>query len=208
MSELILYTSDDGLTRLDRRVEGENVWLTQLEIAELFQTTKQNVSMHAKNIFEDGELSPEATVKDSLTVRNEGNRQVQRRIQLYNLDLILAIGYRVRSSRGTQFRQWATTHLREYPVKGVAMDDERLKAGGTMLIEQYFEELLWCACEGRDNYERRLSTLDSSFNPQSTRPRRARLCASTKSAFHALFQSTRPRRARPPNHKALNENRI
>ena len=90
MSEIVLYTSDDGRTRLDLRVEGQTVWLTQLEIAELFQTTKQNVSLHAKNIFEDGELSPEATVKESLTVQAEGKRKVQRTIQHYNLDLMLA----------------------------------------------------------------------------------------------------------------------
>jgi hypothetical protein len=139
MSELVLYTSDDGRTRLDLRIDGQTVWLTQLEIAELFQTTKQNVSLHAKNIFEDGELSPEATVKDSLTVQIEGKRNVQRTIQLYNLDLILAIGYRVRSPRGVQFRQWASTHLKEYLVKGFVMDDVRLKNPGGW---DYFDELL------------------------------------------------------------------
>lgn len=139
MSNLILYTSDDGRTRLDLRVEGETVWLSQLEIAELFQTTKQNISLHANNIFEDGELSPEATVKESLTVQTEGNREVKRDIRLYNLDLILAIGYRVRSPRGVQFRQWASTHLKEYLVKGFVMDDERLKSPGGW---DYFDELL------------------------------------------------------------------
>lgn len=139
MNKLLLYTSDDGRTRLDLRVDGQTVWLTQLEIAELIQTTKQNVSLHAKNIFNDGELTPEATVKESLTVRNEGKRAVQRTIQLYNLDLILAIGYRVRSPRGVQFRQWATTHLKEYLVKGFVMDDERLKNPGGW---DYFDELL------------------------------------------------------------------
>jgi hypothetical protein len=139
MSELVLYTSDDGRTRLDLRIDGQTVWLTQLEIAELFQTTKQNVSLHAKNIFGDGELSPEATVKESLTVQIEGKREVQRTIQLYNLDLILAIGYRVRSPRGVQFRQWASTHLKEYLVKGFVMDDERLKNPGGW---DYFDELL------------------------------------------------------------------
>ena len=139
MSELVLYTSDDGRTRLDLRIEGQTVWLSQLEIAELFQTTKQNVSLHAKNIFEDGELRPEATVKESLTVQTEGKREVQRTIQLYNLDLILAIGYRVRSPRGVQFRQWASSHLKEYLVKGFVMDDERLKNPGGL---DYFDELL------------------------------------------------------------------
>jgi len=139
MNDLVLYTSDDGLTRLDLRVDGPTVWLSQLEIADLFQTTKQNVSLHAKNIFEDRELSPEATVKESLTVQTEGKREVQRTIQIYNLDLILAIGYRVRSPRGVQFRQWASTHLKEYLVKGFVIDDQRLKNPGGW---DYFDELL------------------------------------------------------------------
>ncbi len=139
MSELILYTSKDGRTRLDLRIEGQTVWLTQLEIAELFQTSKQNISLHANNIFEEGELKTEATVKDSLTVQTEGKREVKRKISYYNLDLILAIGYRVRSSRGIQFRQWASRHLKEYLVKGFIMDDERLKNPKGW---DYFDELL------------------------------------------------------------------
>ncbi len=136
MSDLILYTSEDGKTRIDLRVEGQTVWLTQLEIAELFQTTKQNVSLHAKNIFVEGELLEKSVVKESLTTATDKKRY---KTKLYNLDLILAIGYRVRSSRGTQFRQWATTHLREYLVKGFVMDDERLKNPGGW---DYFDELL------------------------------------------------------------------
>lgn len=139
MNDLILYTSDDGQTRLNLRVEADTVWLSQLEIAELFQTTKQNISLHAKNIFEDNELSEEATVKESLTVQAEGGRQVRRRIAHYNLDLILAIGYRVRSPRGVQFRRWASTHLKEFLIKGFVMDDERLKDPGGW---DYFDELL------------------------------------------------------------------
>ena len=136
MSQLILYTSNDGRTRLDLRVDGQTVWLTQLEIAELFQTSKQNVSLHARNILADGELDAESVVKESLTTASDGKRYKTR---LYNLDLILAIGYRVRSPRGTQFRQWATTHLKEYIVKGFVMDDERLKNPGGW---DYFDELL------------------------------------------------------------------
>ena len=139
MSDLILYTSEDGVTRLDLRVQGGTVWLTQLEIAELFQTTKNNISLHTKNVFSEGELAAEATVKESLTVQKEGNREVKRKITFYNLDLILAIGYRVRSPRGTQFRQWATANLREYLVKGFVMDDERLKNPGDW---DHFDELL------------------------------------------------------------------
>lgn len=136
MSDLILYTSTDGRTRLDLRAEGQTVWLTQLEIAELFQTTKQNVSLHAKNILDDGELSAGSVVKESLTTAADGKRY---KTLLYNLDLILAIGYRVRSPRGTEFRQWATAHLREFLVKGFVMDDERLKNPRGW---DYFDELL------------------------------------------------------------------
>ena len=139
MRELILYTSDDGKTRLNLRTDADTLWLTQLEIAELFQTTKQNVSLHAKNIFEDGELPAEATVKESLTVQIEGGREVKRPLTHYNLDLILAIGYRVRSPRGVQFRQWATTHLKEFLHKGFVLDDERLKNPDGW---DYFDELL------------------------------------------------------------------
>lgn len=136
MSELILYTSEDGTIRLDLRIDGQTVWLTQLEIAELFQTTKQNISIHAKNIFKEGELAEHAVVKESLTTAADSKRY---KVKHYNLDLILAIGYRVRSPRGTQFRQWATTHLRDYLVKGFVMNDQRLKNPGGW---DYFDELL------------------------------------------------------------------
>lgn len=139
MSDLILYSAEDGQTRLYLRVEGHSVWLSQLEIAELFQTTKQNVSLHARNIFQDGELSPEATVKESLTVQVEGQRQVKRKLTQYNLELILAIGYRVRSPRGVQFRQWASTHLKEFLLKGFVLDDQRLKDPDGW---DHFDELL------------------------------------------------------------------
>lgn len=136
MSELILYTSDDGQTRLHLRLEADTIWLSQLEIAELFQTSKQNVSLHAKNIFDDNELRQDSVVKVSLTTAADGKNY---RTKLYNLDLILAIGYRVRSPRGVQFRQWASTHLKEFLRKGFVMDDERLKNPGGW---DYFDELL------------------------------------------------------------------
>jgi len=139
MAELILYTSNDGETRLDLRIQEGSVWLHQLEIAELFQTTKQNVSLHAGNILDEGELEAPATVKESLTVQQEGARQVKRKRIFYNLEMILAIGYRIRSARGTQFRRWATRHLQEYLVKGFVMDDERLKNPGGW---DHFDELL------------------------------------------------------------------
>ena len=139
MSDVILYTTDDGKTQIDLRLQDGTVWLSQLQIAELFQTSKHNVSIHTKNIFEDGELNKAATVKESLTVQTEGAREVQRTIELYNLDLILAVGYRVRSARGVEFRRYASTVLKEYLEKGFAMNDERLKnlGGGN-----YWKELL------------------------------------------------------------------
>ncbi len=127
MNDLILYTTEDGRSQIKLRGENQTVWLTQLEMAELFDATKQNISLHLKNLFEDGELDAAATVKESLTVQTEGSREVQRKITLYNLDAILAVGYRVRSPRGVQFRRWASTILKEYLLKGFAMDDERLK---------------------------------------------------------------------------------
>lgn len=138
--EVVIYRTEDGQAQVQFRALGGTVWLNQLEIAELFATTKQNVSLHVKNILAEQELSAEATVKESLTVQAEGQRRVQRRTQLYSLPMILAVGLRVRSVRGTQFRQWATAHLAEYLVKGFVMDDERLKNPGGGW--DYFDELL------------------------------------------------------------------
>jgi hypothetical protein len=139
-SELILYRTEDGRNRILVRFEGETVWLTQAMMAELFQTSPQNITIHIKSIYEEGELPEAATCKDYLQVRTEGKRSIQRLLKHYNLDMILAVGYRVRSPRGTQFRQWATEHLHEYLVKGFTMDDERLKGGGGLV--DYFDELL------------------------------------------------------------------
>jgi hypothetical protein len=137
-NELVIYRTEDGKTEIQLKASDGTVWLTQLELAELFQTSKQNISLHIKNIMAEGELgSP--TVKEYLTVQTEGMREVKRTVQLYSLDMILAVGYRVSSSRGTQFRQWATAHLSEYLVKGFVMDDERLKNPGGW---DYFDELL------------------------------------------------------------------
>jgi hypothetical protein len=137
--ELLIYQTEDGQTRIQVRVEHETVWLTQKQMTELFQTTKQNISLHIQNVFEEGELQAAATVKEYLTVQTEGDRQVERLVEHYNLDVIISVGYRVKSLRGTQFRIWATQRLREYIVKGFTMDDERLKqAGGG----NYFDELL------------------------------------------------------------------
>jgi hypothetical protein len=137
MTPLILYTSEDGKSQIQLRADGQTVWLTQLEMAELFSATKQNISLHLKNIFADGELNEGSVVKDALTTAADGKRYSTR---LYNLDAILAVGYRVRSPRGVQFRRWASTVLKEYLLKGFAMDDERLKNPDGR--PDYFDEML------------------------------------------------------------------
>ena len=137
MTQLILYTTEDGQNRIQLRAEGQTVWLTQLEMAELFSATKQNISLHLKNLFEEGELDEQSVVKKSLTTAADGKYY---RTRLYNLDAILAVGYRVRSPRGTQFRRWATTVLSEYLRKGFVMDDERLKNPDGR--PDYFDEML------------------------------------------------------------------
>ena len=141
-SELILYQTEDGRTRIQCRFENDTLWLTQAQIAELFQTTPQNVTLHLKAIFEEGELTEAATCKDYLQVRREGAREVARQLRHYRLEVILAVGFRVRSPRGTQFRQWALGRLHEYLVKGFTMDDERLKNPLGKGQKDYFDELL------------------------------------------------------------------
>ena len=137
-NNIILYQDENGLTRVDVRFAHEDVWLNQEQLAEIYCTTQQNISLHIRNIYADGELSQEATHKKFLLVRQEGSRQVNRDIDHYNLDVIIALGYRVQSQVATRFRQWATRLLHEYVVKGFTMDDERLKQGGG----RYFRELL------------------------------------------------------------------
>ncbi|MEK7810771.1 MAG: RhuM family protein, partial [Pseudomonadota bacterium] len=137
--QFLAYQAEDGKLKIDVRFEGETVWLTQQHMAELFQTTKQNISLHIQNIYEEQELEREATVKESLTVRQEGSRSVRRQVELYNLDAIISVGYRVKSVVATRFRIWATQRLREYIVKGFVLDDERLKNPDQPF--DYFEEL-------------------------------------------------------------------
>lgn len=137
-SEILIYQTPDGNTKVDVRVEGETVWLTQNQLADLFQTTKQNISLHINNVFEEGELEEKATVKEYLTVQTEGKRQVKRSVLHYNLDVIISVGYRVKSHVGTHFRIWATQRLKEYIIKGFVLDDERLKQARN----NYFDELL------------------------------------------------------------------
>jgi len=142
--EFLLYQTEDGQVRLDVRLQDETVWLTQPLMAELFQTTQQNISQHIRNIFEEGELTQEATHKKFLSVRQEGNRAVRRELDYYNLDMIISVGYRVKSLIATRFRIWATQRLKEYIVKGFVMDDERLKNPPVKgsAVPDYFDEML------------------------------------------------------------------
>jgi len=139
-SQIIIYQTATGQTKIDVRLENETVWLTQQLMAELFQTSKQNISHHISGILGEGELQAEATVKEYLTVRREGNREVKRSLDYYNLDMIISVGYRVKSFVATKFRIWATQRLQEYMIKGFVLDDERLK--NPDIPFDYFNELL------------------------------------------------------------------
>ena len=139
LGQMLLYQTPDGVSQIEVHLQGETVWLNLDQMAELFQRNKSTISRHIKNVFEEGELKPESTVAFFATVQNEGDREVERDIAFYNLDMIISVGYRVHSYRGVQFRMWATNVLKEYLVKGFAMNDELLKrAGGG----NYFDELL------------------------------------------------------------------
>lgn len=141
-ASIVLYQTEDGRTRIQCRFENRTLWLTQIQIADLFQTSVPNINIHLKAIYDEDELSSEATIKSYLIVQTEGKRQVSRPILHYSLPAILAVGYRVRSPRGTQFRQWATERLSEYLLKGFVMDDERLKNPPGPGVPDYFDELL------------------------------------------------------------------
>ena len=138
-NSILIYTTPDGKKKLEVNLKDETLWLSLDQIAELFQRNKSTISRHIKNIFEEGELNQEATVAKFATVQKEGDRKVERNIDYYNLDMIISVGYRVNSLQGTHFRIWATQVLKEYMIKGFAMDDERLKRSGG---GNYFDELL------------------------------------------------------------------
>lgn len=139
-SQIVIYQTENGDTKLDVRLENESVWLTQRSMAELFQTTPQNITLHLGNIFAEDELSEDATCKEFLQVQVEGRREIRRNQKFYNLDAIISVGYRIKSHVATRFRQWATQRIREYIVKGFVLDDERLKNPDQPF--DYFDELL------------------------------------------------------------------
>ena len=138
-NNIVIYQLEDGKTKIDVKLDGETVWLSQQQMAELYDTTKQNISLHIKNIFDEEELDEDSTVKEFLTVQQEGNRSVERKVKYYNLDMIISLGYRIKSKIATNFRKWATERLKEYMIKGFTMDDERLKGNGG---GNYWKELL------------------------------------------------------------------
>ena len=137
-SEILIYQNSEGSIKIDVRLEEESVWLTQAQLCELFQKSKATISEHIKNVFEEGELDASATVRNFRTVQTEGKREVERAIDYYNLDVVISVGYRVKSPQGTQFRIWATQRLKEYIIKGFTLNDDRFKSGSSM---NYFNEL-------------------------------------------------------------------
>ena len=135
-NKFIMYTTDDGQIDIEVRLEDENVWLTQNSMAELFNTTRNNITMHIKNIFQEGELQENSVSKESLLAAKDGKKY---KTKFYNLDLIISVGYRVKSVRGTQFKIWANQIVKDFTIKGLVMDDERLKNEGSILTKKYFE---------------------------------------------------------------------
>jgi hypothetical protein len=194
-SEIILYQTEDGRTRIQCRFENETVWLTQAQIAELFETTPQNITLHLKAIFAEGELVEAATCKDYLQVRLEGGREVSRKLRHYRLDVILAVGFRVRSHRGTQFRQWAIGRLNEYLVKGFTMDDERLKNPPGKGQKDYFDEQLERIRDIRSSerrfYQKVLDIYATSVDyTPNTEVSQQRMCPSPRTT--SMARSSRP----------------
>lgn len=175
--EVILYRTEDGQAQIQLRADGGTVWLSQAVIAELFDTTKQNVSLHARNILEEGELAAGAVVKESLTTASDGKRY---KVRFYRLEMILAIGYRVRSPRGTQFRQWATRHLSEYLVKGFVMDDARLKNPG-----------------GWDHFDELLARIREIRASEKASTRRCGICSPSATTTGATMRRPRPSSRKP-----------
>jgi len=182
-TELLIYASPDGKTRIDVRLQDETVWLSQAQMSELFQTTKQNISLHIKNVFDESELQENSVVKEYLTTAPDGKRYLTK---FYNLDVIISVGYRVRSHRGTQFRIWATQRLREYIIKGFALDDERLKDGGVR--NDYFDELIQRVREIRTserNFYRKITDIyATSYDYDQHAEETHRFFATVQNKFH------------------------
>lgn len=162
-SEIIIYQTEDGSTRIDVKFEDETVWLTQQQMAELFQTSRTNVVEHIRHIYEEGELDEKLTCRNFRQVRKEGNREVSREMLYYNLDMIISLGYRVKSLIATQFRRWATERLKEYMIKGFTMDDERLKNLGGGNYWSHVQAIEKATVEYRKYQVQNLSPVEEAY---------------------------------------------
>ena len=189
--EILIYRSKQGNTKIDVRLENESLWLTQQQMADLFQTTKQNISLHLINIYKEGELEETSTVKDFLTVQKEGKRNIKRLMTYYNLDAVISVGYRVKSTIATQFRIWATKQLKEFIIKGFVLDDERLK----LARNNYFDELLSQIRDIRSSekvfYRKICDIYATSVDYDPDQPSTQEFFATVQNKFHwAIHQHT------------------
>ena len=182
--DLILYQSEDGEINIEVQLNDDTVWLNQSQMTQLFQTTKQNISLHINNIFKSGELKRESTVKDFLTVQDEGRRTIKRNVEYYNLDLIISVGYRVNTYRGVQFRIWATQALREYMVKGFVMDDDRLSGKQTNYFDELIERVRKIRTSEANFYDKVKNIFATSIDYQSGSDDAKQFFATVQNKFH------------------------
>lgn len=184
MDQIIIYRAQDGDTEVQVTTDGETVWLTQAQMSELFRTSSQNITLHLKNIYGEGELSEEATCKESLQVRQEGNRSVQRVVKVYNLDVIISVGYRVKSVVGTHFRIWATQQLREFLTKGFIVDDDRLAGKKTDYFDELVERVRSIRTSERNFYQKVTDIFALSVDYDSKSDLAHRFFALVQNKFH------------------------
>jgi len=192
-NKIILYRAEDGKTEIEVNLDGETVWLSQRQMAELFDCTSENIIIHLKNVFASGELNEKSTTKDSLVVQKEGNRSIKRPVRLYNLDMIISVGYKINSLRGTQFRIWATQKLRDYIVKGFVMDDERLAEGGVKkrFFEEWLERVRKIRTSEKNLYEKVKDIFATSIDYSSNTDITKEFYATMQNKFHyAITGST------------------
>lgn len=185
-NKIILYTAEDGKTEIEVNLDNDTVWLSQKQMAELFQTTVANINQHIGNVLKDGELEETSTIKKSLIVQKEGNRSINREVVFYNLDMIISVGYRINSLRGTQFRIWATQKLREYIAKGFVMDDERLADGGVKkrFFEEWLERVRKIRASERNLYEKVKDIFATSVDYDSRTDLTKEFYATMQNKFH------------------------
>ena len=183
-SQIILYQTEDDQTKIEVRLENETVWLTQSQMAELFQKGVPTINEHIKNIYDEGELEKEPTIRKFRIVRQEGNRQVTRQLEHYSLDVIISVGYRVKSHRGTQFRIWSTQRLREYIVKGFAMNDERLADGQSNYFDELVERVRHIRTSEANFYQKVKDIFSTSIDYSSKTQFATQFFATVQNKFH------------------------